>query len=331
MLAPLLFWLNIMTNSAQNPEITAPLTLTVHQTAKALFDQYQHPKKAQKVYLNALAVGAVDYYLSCLGIKTAKPTPELNTMVDAAFTDSAVLNIASSGKIECRPLLPEETECFIPLEVRDNRLGYVAVRLNAELTEAALVGFLSPQKLAELPLQERIDLEEFDPVDNLFDALEPEPISATQRLHNFAEELLALGWKKLAELVTIPASEPAFSVRSPTTLPKSPLLNESYSGIKLGKVLDFENDCHVVLAIGIRPAENEEVEVNLDFLPEEKKPYLPPDLQVSILDEQNEVVMYKKTKQRHKNFPFQFFGEAGDSFRIRVVFGDRSTLESFYL
>ncbi|MDY7014161.1 MAG: DUF1822 family protein [Cyanobacteriota bacterium] len=317
-----------MKKLTQEPSFSVPITLEAHQLAQKLRVVQRHPKKAKKVYLNTLVIHAVNSYLNCLGIETNWPCDDSSRGGMQLFEDRSELSVKNIGIIECRPVLPDDHFCSIPLEIRGEQMGYVAVRLDGELKEAKLLGFLSSERLKELGDREKIDLNEFGELDNLLDALEP-PIQLSQWLHDIAEALQS-GWQTLNDLLEPQSIEPVVSFRS-KKLENVLSPEESVTGIRLGKILNFEPDCKIIFSVGIKPAENDELEINVDFFSVNRETYLPQDLQVSVLDENNETIMYKKTKQTHQSFPFQFFGQPGDSFCIKIVFGNRSLLESFVL
>jgi hypothetical protein len=79
--------------------------------------------------------------------------------------DSADLKIDVLGKLECRPVLPNENICYVPSEVWSDRVGYVVVEIDEEAKKAILFGFVEQIKTNELPLAQLPD------IDNLVDLL----------------------------------------------------------------------------------------------------------------------------------------------------------------
>lgn len=53
----------------------------------------------------------------------------------------ADLVVKGRGKLECRPVLPGATVCQLPLEARDDRIGYVVVQVDKRAREATLLGY----------------------------------------------------------------------------------------------------------------------------------------------------------------------------------------------
>jgi hypothetical protein len=98
---------------------------------------------AKKVYLNTLAVYAVQSWLEEVGIETHWPgsdswQPNLATPIDAAD-----LEIVGVGRVECRPvLLGQQSRVEIPPLVVGERQAYIAVGFGEMLDRAELMGFV---------------------------------------------------------------------------------------------------------------------------------------------------------------------------------------------
>jgi Protein of unknown function (DUF1822) len=118
----------------------APIGTEAHAIAQQT-QQRHRGAKAKQVYLNTLAVSAVDFYLRCLGIETDWAASCSRDPVFQTLMDIADLEILHLGKLECRPLLPQADVVCIPPEVWSERIGYVVVQLNRSLQEATLLGF----------------------------------------------------------------------------------------------------------------------------------------------------------------------------------------------
>ncbi|MEZ2228927.1 MAG: DUF1822 family protein [Microcoleus sp.] len=148
---------------------TVPLTSKAYKLAKSFQDQYEHPTKARQVYLNTLAVYAVDTYCQCLEIETDLEASDSLNPVMQPLMNIADLEIEGIGKIECRPVLPEDENCYIPVDTWENRLGYVAVEIDESSREATLLGFYPP--INALEMMEHISIDSFQPLETLIDHL----------------------------------------------------------------------------------------------------------------------------------------------------------------
>jgi len=119
-----------------------PLTGKALETARNLAAQQPTPEKYRQVYLNALAVWAVNDYLELMGIPTDITAGDCWNPVVSLAADVADLVVTGLGKIECRPMLPsEENICSVGSDVWDDRLAYVAVRVHEGEKEARVLGF----------------------------------------------------------------------------------------------------------------------------------------------------------------------------------------------
>jgi len=149
---------------------TVPLTSKAYKLAKSFQSQYENPAKATQVYLNTLAVYAVDTYCQCLSIETDLEACESLNPVMQSLMNIADLEIEGIGKLECRPVLPEDEDCYIPAETWSNRIGYIAVEINDLSREATLLGFYLPAYTLEM--RDRIYLKDFQPLEILLDYLD---------------------------------------------------------------------------------------------------------------------------------------------------------------
>lgn len=121
---------------------TVPLSLDAHHYAQVLRQHQVSPRKARQVYLNTLAVLAVNAYLQGLGVATNWEASDSADPTMASMLDVADLVVQDLGKIECRPILPEDYAIHIPVEVWADRVAFVAVELDHSLKIATLLGFI---------------------------------------------------------------------------------------------------------------------------------------------------------------------------------------------
>ena len=116
-----------------------------------------------------MAVYAIHEYLKITDIETDLEASDSWHPVMRQFHDVADLVIPNLGTLECRPVLPDETEFILPPEVTEERIGYLFVRFNEELTEAELLGFLPMFDPEDGP--EEIEIDDLEPLESLFDCL----------------------------------------------------------------------------------------------------------------------------------------------------------------
>jgi Protein of unknown function (DUF1822) len=137
---------------------TVVFTNDTHALAQQCVSGITNPVKAKQVYVNTLAVYAVDYYLRCMGfdpdwLHSASRNPLLAKLMNVAD-----LVIKDIGKIECIPVSADRVECDIPPESENECVGYIPVQINEAQTEATILGF-STQTSGTIKLDRLADLE----------------------------------------------------------------------------------------------------------------------------------------------------------------------------
>ena len=136
-----------------------PLTADVYRLAEKLSREQKDPQKARQVYLNSLAVSAVDFYCQCMEVETEATARESENIALRSLMDIADLEIKSWGKLECRPVLPGVEICPVPSEVLENRVGYVVVEIDEQINRATLLGFAKNASAEELVISQLESLE----------------------------------------------------------------------------------------------------------------------------------------------------------------------------
>lgn len=111
----------------------------------SLATKYHKINQGKKIYLNALAIYAVKNYLKWQNYEVNITNSDFGNVILRSRLDIADLFIESIGKLECRFIWSEEDSIIIPSEAIEDRIGYIAVRLNDELNEASLLGFYPSQ------------------------------------------------------------------------------------------------------------------------------------------------------------------------------------------
>lgn len=153
-----------------NLYLTIQLTKKAHQDAREFCSQQANSQKVKQVYINTLAVHAVDDFLQWMKIKTDLEAGDSWHPVIRCFNDVADLVIPDLGKLECRPVLPGEKVIILPPEVTEDRIGYVAIQFQEQLNEVQLVGFspvLEPSQTINT-----LEVASLQPIENLINYLE---------------------------------------------------------------------------------------------------------------------------------------------------------------
>jgi hypothetical protein len=195
-----------------------PLTYKVPLSisADAIAQKYTEGLGAdrQDRYLNILAMLAVQYFLTSMGIQSeidAMDSPLWNVMV---MSDVILPEL---GIIHCQPLRPDATHLQLSPEVWEGRLGYLAVQFQPDLREAEILGFTShPQE--SIALNQLDDIEEFliylealqsESSPSLDTPVEP-PQEPVVNLREWLTGTITSGWADLKDLLDPPQAQWSF-------------------------------------------------------------------------------------------------------------------------
>jgi Protein of unknown function (DUF1822) len=307
-----------MKTSAQPLTFTMSIPLHAHQAAQKFWGQQSSREKGKQVYLNTIAIQVVHEYLKCFGIETDLAASDSWNPVLQVPADTADLMIKNQGQLECRPVLPGQEFCPVPSEVWHERIGYVAVQLNAELTEATLLGFLPRVNQVEVPLKSWQSLEQL--LDHLVC-----PLPVTVHLSQWMQGIVETGWQTLDALFNVP--QPVLVSRSIQAEASSSVSSYTIRG----KLLPLEPGItipEIALVVEVLPVEPERLEITVKLCPKEDKALLPNDLDIMVLDEEGSAVMQAQSRNTEM-IQLQFLGSPGERFSIKTAYGVTNITESF--
>ena len=327
-------------HATDNATFSVSLSQAAHGIAQQFAQQQTNTIKAKQVYLNTLAVYAIGNYLQVFDIDIDLDSSDGWDPMLQALTDTAALQVKGLGQLECRPVLPEADACYIPADVWENRIGYVAVQLNHALTEAHVIGFINAVA------QEHVAMADFSAADQLLlyvtsqlqntVAVSSEPAVShrpTVNLGQWLDNVIDSGWLSLEDLFAL--RQPALSFRSrkrPILESALPADDDAVSrGIFLDELkLPTENDS-LALILRVKQIEDMERRVWVNVIPVgEQAMLLPDDLEVVVLDQHNEAVMKAQARKSEK-VQFTFRGEQHDTFKVRCILGDQILTKHFQI
>ena len=306
---------------------TVPLALTAHGRAEQFRRAQSNPRKAKQVYLNTLAVYAVNFYLQSRGFETELDKGESWNQAMQTLMDVADLVVKNHGKLECRPILPNTEVVHIPAESWSERIGYVAVQLDESLREATLLGFITKPETETVSVRQLRALEYLPEQLNQFRQIKSslEPVKLTQWLQNIFD----LSWKSVDELLW-QQPQPAFNFRGINQLET---IQPETAGVSRFKYLDLDLHPHheqIALLVGVIPTAESEMDIWVKVSPVDNHIYLPQNLQLMVLDETEEAVMQAQARST-RTIQLKFSGEPGERFTIKVVLDDMSLWEAFVI
>jgi Protein of unknown function (DUF1822) len=305
---------------------TVPLSFEAHKLAQHYQKGQFLPQKAKQVYLNTLAIYAVDFYLRCLGFEVDANQNDSRNPIIVKMMDVADLWVKQLGRLECRPVLPDAQVCQIPPDVWSDRVGYVAVQMSQTLKEATLLGF-TQIAMAEVHLSKLRSLSDFPAyLHKLQQSISTTPpANSGVNLTRWFEGVFETGWQTMEALIGIDKLH-LVSVRSMT-----PLKTE----VKRAKLINFGmqlGDQAVVLSLAVGANTNETVTVLVQLYPGPDISRLPSSLKLVMFSESGEMLQ-QVCSRGHDNYiqlrPFT--GVPGDCFTIQVAFNNVSVTEDFVL
>lgn len=321
-----------MNNRNEPLTFTVPLSWEAHTLAQEYLSGLRSPQKAKQVYLNTLAVYAVDHYLRCLGFKPDFVGSDSRNHIVVNFLNVADLSISKLGKLECCPVLPDAQFLEIPAEAWPNRMGYLAIRMEESLKQAEILGFtLKP--VAQMPLATLKSMSEFPGYlkelqrKYIAEQLTPFYSSAIVHLSKWFEGVSSSGWKAI-DAVCESSPYPLSEVRGlPENRPIGKLDIQQAKLIDVGMQL---GDQTVVLSLTLSPGNDQKMSALVQVQPLYGDIYLPPNLKLKMLSESGEALQEVKSRSQDNYIKLKrFSGKVGDRFQLQMSLNTVSTTEFF--
>lgn len=343
------------THELDDLSLSLPITQTALRTAQQFANEQPTPQKAEQVRLNTLAVCAVNDYLQMIGIPTNLEASDSWNPVLRLCADVADLEVTGIGRVECRPHRSAQSSCYVPPEVWLDRVGYIAVEIDELSLEATVLGFTETVTDEELPIRQ------LKPIDDLIDVLNPleveeNPLEVQERksipvpantrvnLNRWLTNIVEQGWETLESLFAPTEPELAFNFRSaPDAImddhfrgARDSVLDEPAvsEGISRAKLIDLGMQLAgypVALVVKLQPESERKTHILLQLHPTGGQMYLPPLLQLTVLDEFGSIFLEAQARSADNYIQLQFSGLPGEPFSVKVALGDASVTEDFVI
>ena len=297
---------------AERLTFTVPLSGADFKLAQKFSCEQKDADKSKQVFLNTLAVLAVNFYCQCLKVETNLEESTIGHYNRRILMDSADLKIDVLGKLECRPVLPNENICYVPSEVWSDRVGYVVVEIDEEAKKAILFGFVEQIETNELPLAQLPD------IDNLLDLL------LLAKNKQFLERTFAKNWDNNISKRILDAKQQNFVCLNDPALPTidksitSPLYRAKY--ITLIKRT-------FILFVRITPTKEGKFQLLVE-VESDRGEKIPSDLNLKLLSLSDQTLNASQTK-RGNYISLNYKLQLGESFQIQVKRADESHTEQF--
>jgi hypothetical protein len=174
-------------------------------------------------------------------------------------------------------------------------------------------------------------------LDHISDLIDEKSRSNTPvNLSHWLENVFETGWQIVESLFSSQTTNPALSVRSKLNLPEING-NSLARSIRRAKLIDLGirlANTFLVLIVKIAPTEcDRKTNIRLQVYPTAGRIYLPPSLQLIVLDEGDVPVPQLEAQARSKDICIQleFNGEQGEKFNVKLALGDVNLTEHFII
>jgi hypothetical protein len=311
--------------------IAVPLGSDAHRWAEMFASEQATPDKGKQVYLNTLAVCAVHSYLKWLMVETDLTIGDSWEPGLRAIFNIADLVVPNVGKLECRPVLPGEVAFELPIEVSQDRIGYVAVQFNSQLDSVELLGFA--RTITADASIEVVRLEQLQPLDTLIDTIyiirsdKPGTACAKSDLVNTSankSEQFLVNLRQWLEGIferdwqpTELALASGFRHISPVT-----------SSVSRVKEVHLER-YPLLFVVQVTPTDIDSVDIRLRLYPGKNGIYLPENLQIVLFDEVGSACMEAQSKKTDSWMELEFSCQQTEMFSVKVVLEGTSLTEKF--
>ncbi|WP_013324237.1 DUF1822 family protein [Gloeothece verrucosa] len=306
----------MITGSRPQP-ITVLLDKQAHHYAQLFASEQLNPEKGKQVYLNTLAVYAVHCYCQWLSIPHSLQQGDCWQPQLRAIFNVADLVLPQIGKLECRPLFPDDQGFFIPPEASSDRLGYIAVQFRETLDQVELLGFINSTDIGDV--LQAIPLTQLQPLDHLMDTLDRHQISVNLRQwfqDNFSPE-----WQPPSLILALAGP----------TLRSAPVAQSEFEpSISRAKVIHWEKtELNLILGVKIREQSAQEVDICLQIYPNQQLLHLPSQLQVTVFDQAGTAALQAKTGDADNWIQLEFTCHPPEKFSLTLTLGENTMTELF--
>ncbi|MEO0837599.1 MAG: DUF1822 family protein [Cyanobacteria bacterium J06643_5] len=307
-------------NGTQQDYLQVPLGKDAHRKAEEFAAEQDSVDKGKQVYLNTLAVYAVNNYLKWLSVETALHKSDSWNWDTRTFFDIADLMLPSVGRIECRPVLPGEEAVVLPQEVTRERVGYVGVRFNKQLDFVEILGFIPARAI--IGNSEIIEINRFESIDILIDIINRRKMKVN--LCQWLEGMFNQDWKS-PELV-LAGNFRGNNSRSAATVTRQDK-NYQTSSVSRAKIVDVGKQ--IILLMELTPTNSAVFDIRLRVYPAENTLHLPEDLQLTIFDESGNACMNTQSETANDWMQLEFDCQHEEKFSLELKLGETSIIEEF--
>ena len=303
-----------MTTKLPVPVVTILLEPQAHQYAQRFSSEQANPIKGKQVYLNTLTVYGVHTYLKCFNLDSNLAHSSCWRKGDRTLFNAADLTLTNLGKLECRYLLPGDKEITIPPEVREDRIGYIVVQLEAELKQVEIVGFISPQQVKFDT--EAISIDRIQPIETLFATIEK--LQNKIDLHQWLADIFTPDWQPI-ETILAGRITRSLATANPETIARGKTIQWQLNSLEQ----------EIIIVLKITEQSDRAIDLCLQLYPGNTSNYLPAGLLVEIIDETSQSCLSAQTKDTDDWIQLEFSCQQGEQFQVAMELDGVSVVEYF--
>jgi hypothetical protein len=311
----------------ENSALSLPIVQAARTYAQQFAQQQNSPEKSQQVRLNTLAVWVVKDYLQMMNIATDLVNSQSWNSMMRMIVDIADLELPGIGCLECRPVQSQQTECYVPPETWEKRVGYVIVEIDEAQLIAKIRGFVPQVK------DEYLCLNQILPIEDLFEHLESlkaAPSGIVTNLSQWFHGIFETGWQSWETLWNQPDLLTNLGFRNygiSASQRKSLSINQRAKLIDLGTNIIPEK---LVLIVEICPQSGGRTHIQLQLRSVSDR-VLPSGLKLAVLDGCETIFLELQVESSKNQMQLQFNGEAGEHFSLRVELNSCQFTEKFVI
>lgn len=312
-------------NHILETSIPLPITTASMQIAQQFANQQPTLEKQEQVYLNTLAVRAVNDYMQMMDIPTDLKVSNSWNSAMRLYTDVSDLKLIGLGHLECRPVKVDALQKFtyyVPPEVSDDRIGVVVVAIDDRDRQAKLLGFAKTVITGNLPISQ------LQSIDDLLVYLEEIQAKPCINLSQWFQNSFAGSWQSLETLLNSESGNLTleFGWR------RQPIEQTTVKGIKLidlGVQLGHQS---VALLVAISPESDERVSIRVQVHPKSGETFLPANLKLALLDETGKTMLEVSARSLDNFIQLpRFVGNVSEQFSIQISLENFTLKEDFII
>ncbi|MEO0870168.1 MAG: DUF1822 family protein, partial [Cyanobacteria bacterium J06642_11] len=253
--------------------------------------------------------------------------------IDQSLSEGMVLHLPGYGAIACIHLSTGDTELDIPVCLQDNPIAYIAVELDADLSNGSILGFL-PQTDQAI-----VRVEALQPMTELPQHLAQfNPVGATlTQLNRWWQRSFSQGWELISELTDpldenlTPALRGGSTVDSQPSETLSQNQNNPDDGLMCQKTIQLGTDTFALALTMARFATNADpsIGLNVRLSPSIGDAHLPENIQLIASDEADNVFSAMRSRESSASLELRFRADPGDRFKLKIVLNEVTLTELF--